>query len=862
MVVWYPVPGGVSSGDTGVLEYTRICIHARDGTWHQPRQSRLIDTPVAVHVSKASEILLAVLLPFTYDEAMHEKSLTTLEYPKILEQLTHEAGFSASKELARTLAPSADHAEVRRLLAFTTEARLLLEQRPDVGVRGAKEVRPHARAAERGVMLTPHELVEVLATLRASEYVSRLLRKVSEHFPLLWSLAVDLPIRPGLEGRIGESISEDGEVLDSASPALRRIRAELRAAQQRLQDRLGTLVNEYRTALQEPIITTRSDRYVLPVRAEARGQVKGIVHDQSGSGATVFIEPAVVVEMNNRLRELHLDERREIERILQELSEAVAADSAYLILAVELLAQIDLHLAKARYAGMLRASAPRVNLDGRLLLRKARHPLLRGTVVPIDFWLGQDRDGVDVRMVVITGPNTGGKTVALKTVGLLSLMAQAGLHIPCEDGSEIPVYADVFADIGDEQSIEQSLSTFSSHLTRIVDILGQTTPESLVLLDELGAGTDPTEGSALARAILTHLLAQRVSTVATTHYSELKVFAHEQSGATNASVEFDVETLSPTYRLSIGLPGRSNALAIATRLGLPADIIEGAREYVGSAGVEMESLLANLQSEHTAAADERYRLSMERTEAEYQRREAEKLRSEVEEERLRILNDARAQARREVEETRAELARVRTQMRRKLTEDELGKLRERTRTLEERSAPVAPKMRPARRTGTEPVGISGPLEIGDTVLVRSMGQRGEVVSLANGRGDVEVQLGALKMRVPEGQVERLSRRQARASESGGGTSVSLPAREPTLAPELQLDLRGWRVEDALEEVDRYLNNAALAGMPFVRILHGKGTGALRQAIRQQLAHHPLVKSQASAAAKDGGDGITVVTLAS
>jgi DNA mismatch repair protein MutS2 len=780
---------------------------------------------------------------------MHEKSLTTLEYPKILEQLTREAGFSASKELARTLAPSDDRSEVRRRLAFTSEARLLLEQRPDTGVRGAKEVRPHVRAAERGVMLTPHELVEILATLRASEHVSRLVRKVSEHFPLLWSLAVDLPVRPGLEARIGESINEDGDILDSASPALRRIRAELRAAQQRLQDRLGTLVNEYRSALQEPIITTRSDRYVLPVRAEARGQVKGIVHDQSGSGATVFIEPAVVVEMNNRLRELHLEERREIERILQELSEAVASDGPYITLAVELLAQIDLHLAKARYAGLLRASAPSVNDDGRLLLRQARHPLLRGNVIPIDFWLGRDRDGTEMRMVVITGPNTGGKTVALKTVGLLSLMAQAGMHIPCEDGSEIPVYSDVFADIGDEQSIEQSLSTFSSHLTRIVEILRLATDESLVLLDELGAGTDPSEGSALARAILAHLLAQRVNTVATTHYSELKVFAHEQPGVANASVEFDVETLSPTYRLSIGLPGRSNALAIATRLGLPEGIIENAREYVGTAGVEMEGLLANLQAERTAAADERYRLTMERVEAEYQRTQAEKLRAEIEEERVRVLNEARAQ-----------LARVKTQMRRKLNEDQLSKLRERTRGLEERMAVEAPKTHRSHRVAPEAEGapLSGPLEIGDTVFVRSMGQRGEVVALTNGRGEVKVRLGAMKLRVPEGQVERLSRRQARAVET---RSVSLPSREPTLAPELQLDLRGWRVEDALEEVDRYLDNAALAGMPFVRILHGKGTGALRQAIRQQLSHHPLVKSQASADAKDGGDGITIVTLA-
>ncbi len=613
---------------------------------------------------------------------MHEKSLTTLEYPKIIERLAAEAAFSASKELALALTPSGDPDEVLRRQAFTTEARRLIELRPDAGVRGAKDVRHHVAAAERGVILSPSNLLDVLATLRASEHVSKLVRRLEGEFPLLRSLAGDLPVRPGLEKRIGESIGEEGNVLDSASPELRRLRLEIRGAQQRLQDRLGSLVNEFRGSLQEAIITTRAGRYVLPVRAEARGQVRGIVHDQSSSGATVFIEPLVIVEMNNRLRQLELDEQREVERILQELSDEVGREAPYLQLAVELLAEIDLHLAKARYAGLTRSSAPNVNTDGRLRLRQARHPLLTGKVVPIDFWLGADPDGNPVRMVVITGPNTGGKTVALKTVGLFCLMAQAGLHIPAEDGSEVPVFSDVFADIGDEQSIEQSLSTFSSHMSRIVEILREATPDSLVLLDELGAGTDPTEGSALARAILSHLLERGVETVATTHYSELKVFAYESPGAVNASVEFDVETLSPTYRLSIGLPGRSNALAIATRLGLPEEIAEEARGFVGNQGVEMESLLTNLAAERQAAPDERYQLSMERAEAEYQRREAERQRIEVEEQRERILNEARAQARRELEQVQAELARVRAQARKRATEEQLSQLRERTRKLE------------------------------------------------------------------------------------------------------------------------------------------------------------------------------------
>ena len=788
---------------------------------------------------------------------MHDKSLTTLEYPKILDRLAREAAFSASKALALALRPSERLNDVRRLLALTTEARRLMELRPDIGVRGARDVRPHAAAALRGTMLSPAELRDVLVTLRASGYLSRAIGRLDDSFPLLKALAVDLPARPALEGRIEESISEDGDVLDSASPTLRRLRADIRAAQQRLQDRLQTLVSEFRTALQEPIITMRSDRYVLPVRAEARSQVRGIVHDQSGSGATVFVEPLVIVEMNNRLKQLQLEEREEVERILLELSGLVAADAPYVTLAVELLAEIDLQLAKARLAGEQRASEPAVNAAGRVRFFQARHPLLSGRVVPIDFHLGGD-----FSMVVITGPNTGGKTVALKTVGLLTVMAQSGLHIPAQDGSEIAVFTSVFADIGDEQSIEQSLSTFSSHLSRIIEILREAGEQTLVLLDELGAGTDPSEGSALARAMLSHLLERRVTTIATTHYSELKAFAHEHAGVVNASVEFDVETLSPTYRLSIGLPGRSNALAIAARLGLPAAIIEDARVFLGTAGVEMESLLEGIQADRRAAADERYRLSMERAEAEHQRHEAQRLREEAEEERAHVLNEARTQARGELETLRAELARLRASVRQPdLTRETLEAARTATRALEEAAAPV-PQRRRSRRAATDgdrDERLPGPIAVGDAVRILSMDQRGEVLSLSEARGEAEVQLGALKLRVPLADLERISRRKARAEDRPALTLPTLADREP---PALQLDLRGSRVEEALPALDQYLNDAMLSGLASVRLLHGKGTGALRQAIREQLAHHPLVRSFAAAPDREGGEGVTVATLRS
>jgi DNA mismatch repair protein MutS2 len=791
---------------------------------------------------------------------MHEKSLTTLEYPKILERLAREAAFSASKELALGLQPSADLDEVRQRQAYTSEARRLLELRPDAGVRGARDIRPIVLRAERGAMLLPGELLEVLATVRSAIYVARLLERVEGELPRLQALGADLPQRPKLAERIEESISEEGEVLDSASPTLRRLRAEIRGAQQRLQEKLQSLVNELRPALQDAIITTRSDRYVLPVRAEARGQVRGIVHDQSSSGATVFIEPLVIVEMNNRLRELYLAERQEVERILMVLSEAVGKEALALNLEVQLLAEIDLALAKARYSELTNSNAPHLNDQGRVKLVAARHPLLTGKVVPIDVHLGD----TGFSMVVITGPNTGGKSVALRTVGLLTLMAQAGLHIPADDRSEVSVFAEVFADIGDEQSVEQSLSTFSSHQGRIVDILKQADSRSLVLLDEVGAGTDPSEGSALARAILMYLLAKRVAVVATTHYSELKAFAHDTPGVANASVEFDVETLSPTYRLQIGLPGRSNALAIAARLGVPEEIIEQARQLLGETGVQMESLLEDLQADRRAAADERYHLGMERAEAEHLRKQLETERAKFEEERARILNEARAQARRELEQVQKQLDQMRVEMnRRRIDLEKVERMRARVSGMEGRLAPVPTVQRRAPQPATEEA-AGGPLEVGDTVLVRSLNQRGELVGLSDAKGEVEVQLGLLKVRVPLENIERLSKRQARAEESRSSRvslpGISLPDLGAREVPDMQLDLRGRRVEEVLEMVDRYLHDAYMVGMPFVRLLHGKGTGALRQAIREQLARHPLVRSFAPAAANDGGEGITVVTL--
>src|SRR5713101_6955867 len=840
-----------------------------------------LDLSIGEELSRSFEPSLRVF--------MHQKSILTLEYPKILERVAKEAAFSASKELVMELEPTPDISAARRRLAYTTEAHQLLELYNNASVQGARDIRPLLARAAREGMLLPSDLLEVLATTRSAMHVARLLEKLDpEKFPLLQSLGADIPQRPHIARRIEETISEEGEVLDTASSTLRKLRFDIRGANQRLQDRLRRLVSEFGHALQEPIVTMRNDRYVIPVRSESRGQVRGIVHDQSASGATVFVEPMVVVELNNTLRQLQIEEQQEIERILRTLSGEIGHEAEALKAAVELVAEIDMHLAKARYGRLILCTEPRLNDQGRIDLRNARHPLLTGKVVPINFHLGRD-----FFMVVITGPNTGGKTVALKTVGLLTLMAQAGLHIPAEEYSEVAVFEEVFADIGDEQSIEQSLSTFSSHMSRIIEILRRieeeiqsATPDirgklseslvgkqegrrlrALVLLDELGAGTDPSEGSALARAILTYLLERHVTTVATTHYSELKAFAHEQPGVVNASVEFDIETLSPTYRLSIGLPGRSNALAIANRLGLDERIIERAREFLGSAGVRMENLLEGLQTERKAVEDERFHLSMERAEAEYQRKQLEQDRYKVEEQRAQVLNEARAQAQHELEEVQRALAKIKVDTSRvNMTRERLGEARQQVRDLAENLTPVPAPRRPSKRVEPEEAGEAaganeGPLQIGDTVRVLSFGQNAELVGLSPDHSEAEVQMGALRFRVNVDNIERLSKRQAAVQErTQSQPAIVLPRYEGRPEVAMQLDIRGWRVEQALEELDTYLNDAVMSGKSSVRIVHGKGTGALRSAIREQLAHHPLVKSFTSAPPQEGGDGVTIVKL--
>jgi DNA mismatch repair protein MutS2 len=872
-----------------------------------------------------------------------QQTLDTLEFPKIREQLARHTAFSASRELAMALLPSTDAYEIRLRLRRTGEARRLLDERPDVSIGGARDVRPAAGRARRGGVLEAGQFLEIGGTLASGRRLRVTLTKLDEAvFPQLRELAEDLPTLPALEDQINRTIGDDGTVLDSASPKLAHLRAEVRVAFGRLQEKLQNIISssQYSDALQEPIITVRNGRYVVPVKSASKRVVRGLVHDQSASGATLYVEPIAVVELNNKWRQLQLEEEEEVARILAELSDQVGAEAARIIAGVEALAAIDLAFAKAKYATALRCVEPEI-VEGLgdegwgseepapnphplapaaapLVLNQARHPLLdQARVVPTDLYLGDA-----FRILLITGPNTGGKTVALKTAGLLALMAQAGLHIPAREPSRLPVFGQVFADIGDEQSIEQSLSTFSSHMTNIIRILralenptndqrpttndqrssadeqakgkklGEEelerlsnwrkvepgewapleplTPEpqlALVLLDELGAGTDPVEGAALARAIVERLLSLGVLGIATTHYAELKAFAYATDGVENGSVEFDVETLAPTYKLTIGLPGRSNALAIAARLGLAPALVERARATMAREDAHVEDLLAGIHREREAAAGELSRAEELRADAEkYRERMAEELR-DFERRREAEWQAARDQLEDELRETRAQLRRLRDEFRSvSLTRQWMEEAEKR---LQDTQSQVKEIVRPSRqRAETEASASSAEgsssqpqaprrLQVGDTVLVRSVGLSGDILSIDEEEQTAEVQVGGFRMQAALAELrrEKLGERKDDARRAPA-LSSSLPP-PPDVA--MNFDMRGWRAADVAEKLDRYLNDAYLAGLPFVRLIHGKGTGALRQVVRDVLGGHPLVASFGSGGS-EGGEGVTVARL--
>ena len=830
---------------------------------------------------------------------MDDKTLHTLEYDKILERIAANASFAASRDKILALRPTRDIDEALRRQAETTEAVQLLITRPDLTIGGARDIRAAVDLARHGGVLPPVDLLDVKSTLIAARILARVFEKLGHQFPRLSDLASQMPPPLGLVEAITRVLSDRGEILDSASPKLGNIRHDLRIAYDRLMAKMQRMVTDPRNGpyLQEAIITQRDGRYVLPLRAEFKGRIKSVVHDQSASGATLFVEPLVTVELNNQYRELQLAERDEERRILAELSAEIGINAELILHTVHIIAEMDFIFARAKFSDDLKASEPKLIPIGRprevgqlktadpqqqaaggeelaqaertvtirhpgtsIRLYQARHPLLEAaTVVPVDV----DLDAQTFALVV-TGPNTGGKTVALKTVGLLALMAQSGLHIPASPGSELSLFNEIYADIGDEQSIEQSLSTFSGHVTNIIRILKNADQHSLVILDELGAGTDPQEGAALARALLSHLLARGITTLVTTHHPELKAYAHATPGVVNASVEFDLNTLRPTFHLTIGLPGRSNALAIAQRLGMPAAIIEDARTELHPDDLRAESMLDEIHRQRDAARKARGAADRARHESEKMHTELTVRLDKIENERRTILEKARAEAEAQIQAVEEEMKDTRRQLARarqpldvvQAVEEKLEVLQETIEQPVERRATPMPGDRYLRRS----------VQLGDKVHLKSLNTKGIVTTL--GEEEVEVQVGMLRIRARLTDLQPVSAAkqpgaiepgaEELAAERGRATAVTTYAESPGI----ELDLRGQTTDEALQMLERYLDSAYLAGLPWVRIIHGKGTGKLRQAVRQALSGHPQIKSFELGGDKEGGEGVTVAKLLS
>lgn len=802
---------------------------------------------------------------------MNQKALKTLEYTKIIAQLEEFAASEPGKKLCRELVPSTSLEEIRTWQAHTTDAVSRIRMKGSLSFAGTKDVGGSLKRLDIGSSLNIPELLALSSLLTAAARAKAYGRHESdeEAFDSLEPYFAGLePLTP-LNNEIKRCIISEDEVADEASPGLSHVRRSMKNIASRIHNQMNALLNSNRSYLQDGVITMRDGRYCLPVKAEYKNQVAGMVHDQSSTGSTLFIEPMAIVRLNNELRELEIQEQKEIQAVLASLSEQAAPHIDAIRMNMELLGQLDFIFAKAGLSRHYRCSAPVFNDRGYIHIKDGRHPLLDPkTVVPINIWLGKDFD-----LLVVTGPNTGGKTVSLKTVGLFTLMGQAGLHIPAWEGSELAVFDEVFADIGDEQSIEQNLSTFSAHMTNTVRILNQADARSLCLFDELGAGTDPTEGAALAIAILSFLHNMKCRTMATTHYSELKVFALTTPGVENASCEFSVETLRPTYRLLIGVPGKSNAFAISQKLGLPDYIIEDARSHLEAKDESFEDLLASLESsrltiekeqeEIKAYKEEISQLKTRLTQKEERLKERQdKMMKNAAEEAQRILREAKETADQTIrqinklgtaagynKELEAERAKLRDQL--KKTDDKLAV------KAKGPSQPISPKK----------------IKIGDGVKVLSLGLKGTVSSLPNAKGDLFVQMGILRSQVNIRDLELLKEDDISAtlSDGSGGRNIWTPAKgkgtgsgkikmSKSFSVPTEVNLIGMTVDEAMPVMEKYLDDAYLAHMPSVRVVHGRGTGALKNAVHQRLRKLKYVKEFRLGEFGEGDSGVTIVTF--
>jgi DNA mismatch repair protein MutS2 len=782
---------------------------------------------------------------------MQQRVLKVLEFHKVKEQLIAFVSSTLGQEKVNNLIPSANFDEVLKWQEETDEAAKVFRLKGNVPLSGIFNIRPHVKRSAIGSILSPVELTQVASTIRVSRQMKRFIEDMAAdqiELPILSQYVGKIIVLADLEERIRNAIDESGEVLDSASDTLRSLRQQLRANESRVREKLESMIrsSNAQKMLSDSIVTIRNDRYVIPVKQEYRGHYGGIIHDQSSSGATLFIEPQVIVQLNNQLQEIRVKEQLEIERILAELSAFVAEFEQDLLTIVYVLAELDFMFAKARFAHKIKASKPSINQDGRITLYKARHPLIpKEEVVANDVMLGKD-----FTTIVITGPNTGGKTVTLKTVGLCVLMAQAGLQIPALDGSEVAIFDHVYADIGDEQSIEQSLSTFSSHMVNIVDILNRVDFNSLVLFDELGAGTDPQEGAALAISILDEVYKRGARVIATTHYPELKAYGYNRPGVVNASVEFDVETLSPTYKLLIGVPGRSNAFEISKRLGLSDHVIENARNQISADSNQIENMIASLEKSRREAENDRL-------EANDLLKNAEKLHKDIQNQMIAFYEqkdsmvekaqdkaaDIVEKAKSEAEYIIRELRKLRLEKNAEVKEHELIEARKR---LED----ATPKVKKSSQR-IQAKSKAHTFTPGDEVKVLTFDQKGTLIEQASNKEWV-VQIGILKMKVNEKDLEYINTPKQKevkpvAVVKGKDFHVSL-----------ELDLRGERYENALMRVEKYIDDALLAGYPRVSIIHGKGTGALRQGVTEYLKNHRSVKRARFGDAGEGGIGVTIV----
>ena len=789
---------------------------------------------------------------------MDQRSIKKLEFDKIIALLSEHCNFAPSRELAEKLLPSTESYEAARLLAETDEARELLRLYPLFSCGGLWDVRPHLRKAEIGGVLDPEELVEISALCRAARTTKVFFSELKGNFPILTGLGRSLVFIRTVESAVEKAIGPDLSVNDDASERLASIRRKKAAKAEQVRARLDSLIKNPTTVryLQDPIITIRDNIYVVPVKQEYRGQIAGVVHDTSGSGATLFVEPLAVMELNNELTALAKEEQEEIAAILRGLTLVVSRFAAEINADLVMLARIDFTAAKGQLSYDLDGAAPKINDSGFIRLIKARHPLIPAArVVPIDVELERN-----ISAMVITGPNTGGKTVTLKTMGLLTCMALAGLHIPAEPGSEIACFDRVCADIGDEQSIEQSLSTFSAHMTNIVDILREADERSLLLFDELGAGTDPTEGAALAMAILKHAQSLGAKTVATTHYSELKAFAYNTPGFINASMEFDVTTLSPTFRLLMGMPGKSNAFEISRRLGLPESIIEEAAANLSSDDAAVAAMLSNLEDMRRELAAEKEKAAayasssagrekrLREKEQQLAAKEADVLRR-ANEKAQRIVDDTLAKSRALFQEEQERIAQKESAQ--KAWQESQRKLKSLREQLEEETpAPVF--------AGEAPKEV----RLGEAVFLPRLNQPGSVVALPDKDGQVTVQLGVVKMKAPLSDL-RLSKEDPSVKKGrrrgSGNTTADMTFRK-SVSVESSLDLHGMDTMEALPVLDKYIDDAFIAGLRTVEINHGRGTGALRNFVHDYLRDHRLVKAYRDGSFHEGGIGVTIVEL--